>query len=239
MFVLLLIGSVALVTGVPYAIASRDARSPGFEEARTTLTLPAGTSIDELQKATVYDIVDGDTIEVLIDGTLEIVRYYGVDTPERGTPCYRDATERNRRLIGGRVLLLPDARDRDSFSRLLRYIFLSDGTSVDATLVAEGMGEAWREDGRYRDELVSLEGGRRRRTAAASGRRDSRAADAGMRACGHAGMRACGHAGMRACGHAGMRACGHAGMRACGHAGIERISLGFVSGFSCSYQALA
>jgi len=159
LFVILLVASVTLVTGIPYAIASKDARSPGFEELRTPLTLPAGTSIDQLQKASVYDVVDGDTIEVLIDRRLETVRYFGVDTPERGDTCFRDATERNRRLIGSSVLLLPDARDRDSFGRLLRYVFKSDGTSVDATLVAEGMGLAWRQDGRYRDEIVSLEAG--------------------------------------------------------------------------------
>jgi micrococcal nuclease len=105
----------------------------------------------------VYKIIDGDTIEVLLDGVLETVRYYGVDTPERGTECYRDATERNRRLIGGKVRLLADERDRDSFTRLLRYVFLSDGTSVDATLVAEGFGLAWRDDGQYRDEIIALE----------------------------------------------------------------------------------
>jgi micrococcal nuclease len=149
---------VTLVTGVPYAIASRDARSPGFEQVRTSLTLPPGVSIDTLQKATVYEVIDGDTINVLIDRKLEAVRIFGVDTPERGEPCFRDATERSRRLIGSSVLLLPDARERDSFDRLLRYVFKSDGTSVDATLVAEGMAVAWRQDGQYRDRLVALEG---------------------------------------------------------------------------------
>lgn len=155
--VVLLIGSVFLVTGVPYAIAGRDARSPGFDEMRTALALPPGVTIDQLQKATVYDVVDGDTIDVLIDGKLETVRYFGVDTPERGETCFRDATERNRRLVGSKVLLLADVRDRDTFSRLLRYVFKADGTSVDATLVAEGMGLAWTADGRYRDEIIVLE----------------------------------------------------------------------------------
>ncbi len=158
MFVLALIAGVFLVTGVPYAIAGRDARHSGFVEVKTALTLPAGVSVDQLQKADVYEVVDGDTIQVLIDGKFEIVRYFGVDTPERGDNCFRDATERNRRLIGGHVMLLPDSRDRDSFDRLLRYVFKSDGTSVDATLVAEGLGHAWREDGQYRDQIVGIEG---------------------------------------------------------------------------------
>jgi endonuclease YncB( thermonuclease family) len=55
------------------------------------------------------------------------------------------------------VLLLPDARTQDDNGRLLRYVFLEDGTSLDATLVAEGFGWAWTQDGRYRDQIVALE----------------------------------------------------------------------------------
>ncbi len=156
-FVLLLLAAVTTVTGIPYAIAGKAAGNPGYTKIRTPLPLPAGTDISQLQKADVYDVVDGDTIQVLIDHKLEIVRYYGVDTPERTEPCFIDATERNRDLIGGKVLLLPDARDRDEFGRLLRYVFKSDGTSIDATLVAEGFGEAWRQDGRYKDSIGGLE----------------------------------------------------------------------------------
>ena len=156
-FIVMLVGGVTLVTGIPYAIAGREAADPGYEKVRTRLQLPPGVSVDSLQKADVYDVIDGDTIQVLIDRKLEVVRYYGVDTPEGTEPCYLDATERNRDLVGGHVLLLADARDRDTFNRLLRYVFKSDGTSVDATLVAEGLGSAWRQDGQYRDQIVALE----------------------------------------------------------------------------------
>ena len=74
-----------------------------------------------------------------IDGKTTRIRYYGVDTPERGDRCYREATDRNKKLVADKVLLLPDARDQDKFNRILRYVFLSDGTSVDATLVAGGL----------------------------------------------------------------------------------------------------
>jgi len=109
------------------------------------------------QPAQVLDVIDGDTIDVRIDGREERVRYYGVDTPERGDDCYREARERNGTLAGDTVLLLPDARDRDRFGRLLRYAFTEDGRSVEAQLIAEGLGYAWREDGAYRNQLVALE----------------------------------------------------------------------------------
>jgi micrococcal nuclease len=111
----------------------------------------------QLQFARVVDVIDGDTIDVAVDGVEERVRYYGVDTPERGDSCFREATERNEELVGSAVLLLEDVRDRDGNGRLLRYVFDSEGNSVDATLIAEGLAYAWREDGMYRERLVELE----------------------------------------------------------------------------------
>jgi len=110
-----------------------------------------------LQPALVLHIVDGDTIDVDIDGRQERIRYYGIDTPERGDPCFSEATARNDALVDGTVLLLPDARDRDRYGRLLRYVFDAQGQSVDARLIAEGYAHAWREDGAYRDQLIVLE----------------------------------------------------------------------------------
>ena len=156
---LLVLAIVTSVVAIPWLIAAEDARRPPSEQVVTRLDLPAGVSIDTLEVGTVEDIVDGDTADVLIGGRMYRVRYYGVDTPERGQRCFREATDRNQQLveIGEKIYLLKDAREFDDFNRLLRYVFLEDGVSVDATLVAEGYGAAWRRDGRYRDELVSLE----------------------------------------------------------------------------------
>ncbi len=153
----LLLAVVIGVASIPYLVASDDVLRPPLEERRTRLTLPAGFSLETLTTAEVEEVLDGDTIDVVIDGRKARVRYFGVDTPERGDACYREAKDRNELLLGDTVLLLPDARLEDDFGRLLRYVFLPDGTSVDATLAAEGFGEAWRRDGRYRDEIVGLE----------------------------------------------------------------------------------
>jgi micrococcal nuclease len=85
------------------------------------------------------------------------VRYYGIDTPERQEPCYEEAKKRNEELTDRHVLLMADARDRDSGGRLLRYVFTLDGHSIDAALVAEGFAHAWTRDGSYRDALMALE----------------------------------------------------------------------------------
>jgi len=155
--VLIFVGLIAIVVAIPYVIAREDLRRPPIDEQPTALTLPAGVRLADLQVAKVEKIVDGDTIDVTIDGRYWRVRYFGVDTPEAGDRCFREATDRNHLLLGETVLLLPDQRTEDEFGRLLRYVFLEDGTSVDATLVAEGFGWAWTRDGRYRDQIVQLQ----------------------------------------------------------------------------------
>lgn len=110
-----------------------------------------------LESAPVIRIVDGDTIHVEIDGRDETVRFYGIDTPERGDPRFAVATERTRELVASRVVLRPDARERDRYDRLLRYVYTTDGLSIDAVLIAEGYARAWREDGALRAPLIALE----------------------------------------------------------------------------------
>jgi micrococcal nuclease len=140
----------------------------GAVSPTATPTAPAATATptpppfihpnpQSLEQATVENVIDGDTIDVLIDGELQRVRYYGIDAPEEGDNCYEEATERNRELLGTTVRLEADARNEDKYGRLLRYVFTNDGTSVDAALVSEGLAKAWREDGRYLARLTTLE----------------------------------------------------------------------------------
>jgi micrococcal nuclease len=84
-------------------------------------------STNQRVQATVVRIVDGDTIEVNIDGTEYTLRYIGVDTPEIGAPGGSEATEFNRSLVEGKsVILVKDVSEVDYFDRLLRYVFVDD-----------------------------------------------------------------------------------------------------------------
>lgn len=92
-------------------------------------------------------VVDGDTLVVRVGTGTEKVRLIGVDTPEsvdprRAVQCFgREAAEHARRLMAGkRVRLEADssAGDRDSFGRLLRYVYLEDGTLVNEALIRDG-----------------------------------------------------------------------------------------------------
>jgi len=69
------------------------------------------------------------------------VRYIGVDTPEIHHPMIgvepfgKEASEANRKLVDGKTVSLEfDVEQRDRYGRLLAYVFLKDGTFVNAWL---------------------------------------------------------------------------------------------------------
>ena len=93
----------------------------------------------------VVRVVDGDTIQVRLDGgATERVRYIGIDTPESvkpGTPvqCFaKKASHFNAGLVAGRdVTLKTDAEERDRYGRLLAYVYAGP-EFVNRELVARG-----------------------------------------------------------------------------------------------------
>ncbi len=112
-----------------------------------------------LQQATVVRVIDGDTIDVMLDGEQRTIRYYGIETPANGKKCSGEAKARNTELLGATVRLEPDpnAGDQDEQGRLLRYVFNEDGLSIDAVLVSEGLATARTDARKYRDRLVIYE----------------------------------------------------------------------------------
>ena len=95
--------------------------------------------------ALVTRVVDGDTVEARIDGKVEDVRYIGVDTPETVKPdtpvqCFGPrASAFNHRLVEGRrVRLVFGVERRDTYGRLLAYVYLGD-RFVNASLIRRGL----------------------------------------------------------------------------------------------------
>jgi micrococcal nuclease len=112
-----------------------------------TPTLPPSSRVclspaSPRQIANVVDVIDGDTIEVDLDGETYRVRYIGIDTPERDRPFYKEATAVNAgRVAGQTVLLVKDISETDRYDRLLRYVFVGD-TFVNFELVNQGYAAA-------------------------------------------------------------------------------------------------
>ena len=88
-------------------------------------------------------VIDGDTF----DSPAGRVRLSGVDTPERGQRCSKEATDRLRELAGRAFRVENGPRGTDRYGRLLYYVYTADGSSIDATLVREGLAWAWTRDG--------------------------------------------------------------------------------------------
>ncbi len=93
---------------------------------------------------TVTRVVDGDTVEVRIDGEIEDLRYIGIDTPESVKPgepveCFGpESSAFNEQLVDGESVRIDfDAERRDVYGRLLAYVYVGD-TFVNAELVRRG-----------------------------------------------------------------------------------------------------
>lgn len=126
--------------------------SIAFYSAPTLIeeTLPENTvQVSENQvsdvSATLVDIIDGDTIKVMVNGKIETVRYLLIDTPESKSPktCVqlyaKEAFLRNSELLkSGRLTLeFEQGNIRDIYGRLLAYVYV-DGESIQEMLLKEG-----------------------------------------------------------------------------------------------------
>jgi len=106
--------------------------------------------------------LDGDTL-VLDNG--ERVRLIGVDTTEKSHPLKpieyfsEEATQFMKRLLEGqKVKLEYDKEKRGKYGRLLAYVYLLDGTFVNAEIIRQGYGFAYTKyPFKYKDKFVALE----------------------------------------------------------------------------------
>jgi micrococcal nuclease len=131
--------SVALVS--PMVVESPP---PSAEVAEPSFA-PTGAT----QLAVVESVVDGDTINVDIDGETYALRYIGMDTPEvdAADPAVKQfadaASAANAALVEGEeVFLEQDISETDQFGRLLRDVWVIDPSGemvlVNLELVRRG-----------------------------------------------------------------------------------------------------
>lgn len=94
-------------------------------------------------------VIDGDTIEVNINGINEKVRFIGVDTPEMNDNrapirCFaqeaKNFTERFLRQFNFTLESDPTQSNRDKYNRLLRYVILEDGSNLSKIIIENGYG---------------------------------------------------------------------------------------------------
>ncbi len=181
---------VALIVGLgvlgtlttPAASTTGPERSPGATARTVALAstsptpwrtvkpvVAALTPTGPTETAEVVRIVDGDTIVVSLGGKDVKLRYIGMDTPEDVDPnspvepMSREAAAANAALVSGKTVVLEkDISETDQYGRLLRYVWLHEGTTwtmVNLELVRLGLASAatYPPDVKYVDLFTSTE----------------------------------------------------------------------------------
>jgi micrococcal nuclease len=116
------------------------------------LGAPSSPTPSPTDQGVVTHLVDGDTLDVRVNGVVLRVRLLNVDTPETkkpNTPVQCMGTEASARLaelapIGSRVKLSYDVDRLDGFGRTLAVVTTKGGVNASETLAAEGLGVALR-----------------------------------------------------------------------------------------------
>lgn len=91
--------------------------------------------------AHVIKVIDGDSIEVEMDGQWIEVRYIGINAPEYHSEEKQEAEIarwKNFTLVMGKTIwMVKDVRDKDQYGRLLRFVFV-DQKFINLELVKQG-----------------------------------------------------------------------------------------------------
>ncbi len=151
------IGSVLFFVFVAYKGTSVFPRSASAQHTPNYL-IPDGT---------VIRTVDGDTFVVQLGGLQEKVRMLGMDTPETVDPrktvqCFgKEASKKLHELLTDKIVTLksdPANDDRDKYGRILRYVYLPDGTFVNSIMIEQGFAFAYiKFPFMYKEQFVRLQ----------------------------------------------------------------------------------
>jgi micrococcal nuclease len=152
---------VTTASNVSNSLPVVEAVPPSLEAAPPVIEAAA----PGLQEAQVINVVDGDTIDVLIEGVEYRVRYILIDTPETKhpdkpvEPFGPEASEANRRLVESQTVLLEkDVSETDQYGRLLRYVYVGD-TMVNEELLRLGLAQVatFPPDVKYVDRFLEIQ----------------------------------------------------------------------------------
>lgn len=132
-----LLAAALVVLGVALLASDPGDRSNGGPAEPSPAGVP-GTLVQ------VSRVVDGDTIEVQLDGQTVDVRLIGIDTPEAVRPdhpieCFGPEASRytEARIEGAQVRLEFDEERLDRFGRTLAYVWVGDEL-FNETLLRQG-----------------------------------------------------------------------------------------------------
>lgn len=129
----------ATTTATAPKASEKTAPQPEPTKPAEQLAQPAGYKV--------VSVVDGDTVKVSINGVTETTRIIGINTPETVDPrkeveCFgKEASNKAKEMLSRKTVTLEidsSQGERDKYGRLLRYVFLADGTDFGKFMIASG-----------------------------------------------------------------------------------------------------
>ncbi|WP_173915920.1 thermonuclease family protein [Halobacillus sp. Marseille-Q1614] len=125
--------------------AEEKAQAEKDKEAKEKAEAEAAEKKKNETNATVTRVIDGDTIEVNMDGKTEDVRLLLIDTPETvhpSEPVQPYGPEASQfvkdTLSGEEVRVKVGSEERDNYGRLLAYVYI-DGETIQEKLLEKGL----------------------------------------------------------------------------------------------------
>lgn len=137
---------------------SADTVQPVVDQPKQTPSAPVQAQ-PQFQYYAVTEVVDGDTLKINMNGTIETLRLIGIDTPETVDPrkpvqCFGvEASNRAKALLSGQKVRIesdPTQDTRDKYGRLLAYIYRDDGLFFNKAMVADGYAYEYTYDKPYK-----------------------------------------------------------------------------------------
>jgi micrococcal nuclease len=129
------------------------------ETTEATTSTPPNIAVNKEGPYNVIKVIDGDTLDISIDNKTVKVRVIGLNTPETVDPrkpveCFgkQASAEALKVLQNKKVYLESDdsQQNRDKYDRLLRYVWLENGTNFSKYMIENGFGYEYTYDIPYK-----------------------------------------------------------------------------------------
>lgn len=143
-------------------LSPTEGQATSIQNSKTPAQQPSNqeeTKNNGVKNYLVIKVIDGDTIKVDINGTAEAIRLIGINSPESVDPrkpveCFGiEASNRAKELLNNKKVILendPTQGERDKYQRLLRYVWLEDGTFFNKKMISDGYANEYTYDTPYK-----------------------------------------------------------------------------------------
>ena len=139
---------VFLVAGLGITLEQSLKQLPGILSATSN-----NLSGNNKEEVTLTEVIDGDTIKVIIGNTRQNIRLIGLNAPE-ANDCMGDWSKVElEKLLEGQTILLendPTQGDVDKYDRLLRYVHTTAGVNINEKIIQMGAAKEYTYDKDYK-----------------------------------------------------------------------------------------